>query len=126
MADIYVPIDYSNAKEKIPSGEDIIYSTLMKVTSGSTGIGKKTWISHVLMTTKGIVYTKPARKRPSEAIYHSWRGIYGIWRKQFQIGGTYFKLERNPDFETKDSYKMLTKLFASTIKPINKAYKKKH
>jgi hypothetical protein len=125
MQDIYIPIDYSNAKEKIPSGEDIIYSTLMKVTSGTPAYKSK-WISHVLMTTKGIAYTVPQRKSPPIGIYHSWKGIYGIWRKQFQIGGTYFKLERDPNYESKESFKMRTKVFASTIKPINKAYKENY
>jgi len=122
MQDIYIPIDYSNAKEKIPSGEDIIYSTLMKVTSGTPAYKRK-WISHVLMTTKGIVYTVPQRKSPPVGVYHSWNGIYGIWKKQFQIGGTYFKLVLNTNYESKESFKMRTKVFASTIKPINKAYK---
>jgi len=124
MSDIYIPIDYSNAREKIPSGEDIIYSTLMKVSSGTPAYKRK-WISHVLMTTKGIVYTMPQRKNTTVGIYHSWKGIYGIFRKQFQIGGTYFKLVRDPNSESKESFKMRSKVFASTIKPINKAYKSK-
>lgn len=36
MQDIYVPIDYSNLKHSLPSGEEIIYSTLCNAAYWST------------------------------------------------------------------------------------------
>ncbi len=125
MPDIYVPIDYSNAKEKIPPGEDIVYSTLTIVTKGPASYSRK-WTSHVLMTTKGITYTIPLRKSAPQVIYHSWNGIYGIMRKNFQIGGTHFKLVRDPNYESKENFKVRIKQFSSTIKPIKQAYKEMH
>ncbi len=125
MSDIYVPIDYSNAKEKIPPDEDIVYSTLMKVSSGPANYKSK-WTSHVLMTTRGISYTIPMGRKVPIVRYEKWNGIYGIMRKQFQIGGTYFKLVRDPNYESKESFKIRIKQFSSTIKPIKKAFKERH
>ncbi len=125
MPDIYIPIDSSNAKEKIPPGEDIVYSTLMKVTSGP-GSYKSKWTSHVLMTTRGIAYTIPMGRKATIVKYEKWNGIYGIMRKNFQIGGTHFKLVRDPNYESKESFKIRVKQFSPTIKPIKKAFKEAH
>jgi len=72
MSDIYVPIDYSDIKNKIPPGEDIIYSTLCKgQTSQNLGTKTKrwTWISHVLMTPNGLVYTFPDVRKKKHLHY---------------------------------------------------------
>lgn len=121
MSDIYVPIDYSHAKELIPPGEDIVYSTLCSVRD--VGFGSSTnWTSHVLMTTKGFVYTKPiGRKKPVSLVYVPWWSISGFVRKLFQTGSIKFKLIRDVNFETKTGFKQRCKEFKSKIKPISKA-----
>ena len=115
--DIYVPIDYSNVKSVIPPGEDIVYSTLCNVTAG-TPVYRRKWTSHVLITTDGIAYTTPSRPK-----YVTWSFAYGIMRKQFQIGGTYFKLTWDPNYESKESFKLRKKEFSVKIRPYKKAYK---
>ncbi|MFX1493572.1 MAG: hypothetical protein ACFFBZ_04755 [Promethearchaeota archaeon] len=62
MAEIYVPIDYSNLKEILPVGDDIIYSTLCKAYHTDAG-SLIIWKTHLLMTEKGIAFSKPGEKK---------------------------------------------------------------
>jgi len=130
MSDIYVPIDYSDIKNKIPPGEDIIYSTLCKgQTSQNLGTKTKrwTWISHVLMTPNGLVYTFPdvrKKKAPPLQIYDTWENIKSIVSVgKFGTGfvlsrGTDFKLVRGEDFETKEKFKERSKEFIAQFRPL--------
>jgi acyl-CoA-binding protein len=66
MPEGFIPIDYSNLKDVIPPGEDILYSTLC-VAETVSGINtplvkdykKHTWKTHVLLTENGIAFTYP-------------------------------------------------------------------
>lgn len=123
MSNIYVPIDFSDAKNRIPTGEDILYSTLCQVASGSAAYTTK-WLSHVLMTEKGLVYTAPiSNKFDPLVLYVPWNKIYGIGKARFQRGQIYFKLVFDNKYETEESFKQRCKEFKSIIKPIKEAGK---
>jgi len=55
MTNIHVPIDSSNITSLIPEGEDILYSTMCKVTLRlATGGKAAKWNSHVLVSQSGF------------------------------------------------------------------------
>lgn len=117
MVDIYIPIDSSPAKNIIPPGEEIIYSTLCKIVQGSApATTLRKWLSHVLLTNKGLVYTYPSNK----AFYHDWADVRGIYFNKFIEISQSFKLflKRDPNFETKEGFKKRKKEFGNKIKPI--------
>jgi hypothetical protein len=118
MADIYFPIDSSVAKNVIPPGEEIIYSTLCKIVhSGLPGSGTPTrkWDSHVLLTPKGLVYSMPGNR----ALYNDWFEVKRITGKYIELFlGFRMGLKREPNFETKDGFKKRSKEFSRKIKPI--------
>lgn len=130
MSDIYVPIDFSDIKNKIPPGEDIIYSTLCKgFTSQTVGTKTKTWrwISHVLMTPNGVAYTFPnmkKKKAPPLQIYSVWDEIHSI-ASAGKLGAGFqlsrfssFKLVREENFETKEKFKERSKEFIAKFRPL--------
>ena len=130
ISDIYVPIDFSDVKSKIPPGEDIIYSTLCKGTASQT-IGNKsimwTWISHVLMTPNGLAYTLPdktKKKAPPIQVYSPWEEIFAIVSAGKLGTGitlskyTSFKLIREEHFETKEKFKERSKEFVAKFRPL--------
>jgi len=130
MSDIYVPIDYSSLKSIIPSGEEILYSTLcnvrMMLSQGPKTIHYK-WKTHVLITPNGIAYFMPDtlnRKAPLLAKYSTWDEIYRIFsmgkigygfslRKAFD-----FKLIRDGVFETKEKFNERSKEFVAKFRPL--------
>ncbi|MFX1411625.1 MAG: hypothetical protein ACFFA6_14830 [Promethearchaeota archaeon] len=126
MSDIYVPIDYSEVKNVIPPGEDIVYSTLCKVTNNISSIGGSTtqkWISHVLITTKGVAFTIPQKKGPIELTYLFWYDIDKVFSRGFMLRPkfsitTQFLLTRDSNFESKESFKERHKLFKGKLLPI--------
>lgn len=121
MSNIYVPIDFSNAKDRIPPGENIVYSTLCQVTSGSAAYTTK-YLSHVLMTEKALVYSQPVSKKlPLLYHYVPWNKIRGISKTRFQRGQIYFKLVFDGTYETKEGFKQRCKEFKSIIKPLKEA-----
>lgn len=62
----YVPIDYSDVKDAIPIGNDIIYSTLFTVNTHTIdpklgpiqGVKTSNYVTHALFTENGIAYQK--------------------------------------------------------------------
>ncbi|MFX1297870.1 MAG: hypothetical protein ACFFD2_23865 [Promethearchaeota archaeon] len=122
MTDIYIPIDYTNLKSVIPPGEDIIYSTLCKVTQTLLA-GEIKWESHVLMTTKGFAYTKPQERKLLKGIYVDWNRIK-LGRKTMGLRLTFFKLKRDPNYESRETFDKRSQNFKATIKPIVDARKK--
>lgn len=110
MSNIYVPIDYSDVKNVIPQGEDIIYSTLCKATidkSFGPIINKTKWLSHVLMTEKGIAFSVPQKKKPTEFVYVPWYEIYHTWNDGIFLRNLTEMLivTRDPNFESKEKFK---------------------
>lgn len=76
----YVPVDFSDVREAIPVGEDIIYSSLFSVfTHGADPFAVKSqqFQSHVLFTKKGIAYQEPK--------LHLMKSNYLPWYKVNQI-----------------------------------------
>ena len=61
MSEIHTPIDYSDLKDSIPPGEEIIYSTLAKGTLMQMN-SRTTWICHLLITNKTLAYSVPKKK----------------------------------------------------------------
>ncbi|TFG10478.1 MAG: hypothetical protein EU535_08240, partial [Promethearchaeota archaeon] len=145
MAEIYYPIDKSNLKEIIPLGQDIIYSTLCQGFVHDTNNDKKyKWKTHVLMTKEGVAFSIPvsvnytAKAIKTEPIliqnhFVGWQNIYVTEVQEF-IGTTagfivpwlyerirfrtVFKLLRDSEFESKESFKNRSKPFIETFRPL--------
>ncbi len=129
MSGIYVPIDYSDIKNVIPPGEDIIYSTLcIGFTLQSLGTKTKTyrWASHVLMTPNGVAYTFPdmtKRKAPPKQVYSSWDKFDTIVSKGKSSVGinarfVEFRLVREENYESKEKFKDRLKEFIAKFRPL--------
>ncbi|MBN1214325.1 MAG: hypothetical protein JXA99_02675 [Candidatus Lokiarchaeota archaeon] len=136
MPDIYIPINYSNLFKLIPEGEDIIYSTLCEVKL-FLGTYKHTWKSHVLITPNYVAFTHPELKMFKYSPLNSM--IDGALKliivelgliEQLKIDTFIcvifnFKLEREPNHESKEIFKNRKKTFQSTILPYLIPAKKK-
>lgn len=76
--EIIVPIDYSDVELDIPGGEPIIYSTIGSIEYESFSATYR-WVSHLLMTPKGFVYSYPQEEDISRLLdlmkYISWLSI---------------------------------------------------
>jgi hypothetical protein len=140
MSNIYVPIDYTDAKKVIPEGEDIIYSTLCKVNyTVRSGNQSKTYFfdSHVLFTEEGFAYTIPQKSdeilllyRPLNQIYklrkNAWQLKVGIGEKRslMYIYGKEkfiyynFKCKRAKEFESKEKFKERSSKFEEKLMPL--------
>jgi len=131
MAEIYVPINYSNVKDVIPVGEDIIYSTLCRATKGEPG-SLKFWRTHLLITNKGIAFSKPGEKKrdPPELIYLNWTRVIYVLKKglrldlfkpypasKFECEFLDLTLKFDPTFESKDKFKKRLKEFPRKFIP---------
>ena len=108
--EIYVPIDSSNAKEVIPPDAEIIYSTMM---SGEYTFGplKETWMSHVLITTRGVAFSRPTTTGtvPPPVYFAPWSTVMDPVKGRLSIRISalafyYFKLSRDPNSETKEDF----------------------
>jgi len=119
MAEIYVPINYSNVKDIIPVGEDITYSTLCKAIQDEAG-SLKFWKTHLLMTEKGIAFTKPGKKKkdPPKLIYVDWTRVTFVFKDGFYIDMSknypmskydfervQIRIKSDRTYETKDKFK---------------------
>lgn len=106
--EIYVPLNYSNLINIIPSGEIIIYSTLCKVSWGTVPGRLLQWTSHVLITSYGIAYFKPTNmwtRGSMELKYSPWYDISKVLYNGFEFKGPMiFKLHRDPTFESKETF----------------------
>ncbi len=126
MAEIYVPIDYSNLSEVIPEEDDILYSTLSKVTR-IVWCGTQKWKSHIIITKSGFAMTLPT-KRKIGLTFNPWNTVHEIKLKSFnkcvfKFGASYinaleFKVIRNSNFESKNSLKQRANKFGSYCKQL--------
>lgn len=111
VPEIYVPINYSNVGSVIPQGEDIIYSTLCKATVdrgfGSAYVDVTNWVSHVLITKKGLAFTVPQKRKPNRLLYEPWYNISHTWNDAILLSGFKQRLvmTRDPNFESKEKFK---------------------
>lgn len=130
----YVPIDFSDVKEVIPIGEDIIYSSLFSVyTHGMSGPfheRSQTFQSHVLFTKKGIAYQEP-KAGLMKSSYIPWYKVTQLSVAIFGLrGGTkmyVFTMKQHPDYESDKDFEMRTWKFLFEFVPhvINEKKKKK-
>jgi hypothetical protein len=150
MADIYVPIDFSNARDVIPPGEDIIYSTMCagkgEFLDGTKSITYK-WLSHFLLTDKGVAFTIPLKVshtkkqikklNPREEHYLEWHNInvfpgrtgdkpgFTIDKIENEIKITCFlELVPNPEFESDEKFQERKQLFFNRFKPVQEQKRK--
>lgn len=129
MTNIYVPIDYSSLRAVIPSGEEIIYSTLCIAKIGSvtpSHVITTKWPTHVLMTPKGFEYIEPQRKKPPLAFYDDWYNVWAITKRRIMYTrtGPYFIIKPDVNHEANTDFKARLKKFVPTIRPIVEARKK--
>lgn len=128
MSDIYVPIDYSDIKKKIPPGEEIIYSTLCKGVVEVGGPPQKTirttWITHVLFTQNGVTWVKPhytKKRRPSTQEYTPLEDVNYLFYDRipsFRIGLARLFLKREKIFETKENFRERSARFLPRFAPL--------
>lgn len=128
MAEIYVPIDYSNVKDIIPLGEDVIYSTL----SNALYVGDKpwwNWKTHLLITEKGIAFSVPAKKKkdPPQLIYTDLTCITSLLKdglivdpskKYFAMRALFLNVKSDPQFESKEEFLKRKNEFIKKFLPI--------
>ena len=128
MSKIYVPIEYTNVREAIPPGEDIIYSTIMRAFFVG-GNKKYRFKSHVLMTPNGFAWTNPIRtkkREPPKIEYYNWTKVKKVKGIGFFISPIdVFALERLDGYETKINYKKRALEFGAFILPIMIDYAKR-
>jgi len=110
LSNIFVPIDYTKAREAIPVGEDIIYSTLGKYVK-NYGNSTSTYETHLLLTEKGLAYIKIDRPK-----YKPWYKIIMITTRPPQmftkkVNPRVFSIVRDKNHESKESYKERKKNF---------------
>ena len=131
MSNFYVPIDYSNLKEVIPEGEDIVYSSLVTIKGSSysgRGMSTTSYTSHLLMTTGGIAFTIPKKFKTPELVYKPWDFVN---TRETRIGKISLSstntihLTRDKNLESNESFKKRKKDFGVTILPVVVNYYKK-
>ena len=132
MSNIYVPIDFSDLKNVIPEGQEILYSTYAEVKytspSENTGRGlryfKGKWESHVLITAEGLALNirfQDGIKQYFVPLFHTSFLLKNLYVNIPDADGSFgFSLLRRPEFEKKDTFKKRSKEF----KPFIKKYRK--
>ncbi len=136
MSDLFIPINFSNLSKLIPEGEEIIYSTLCEVKFFLLK-KKYVWKSHVLFTPNYVAFTHPEMKLFK---FSSINSIFEngliltivelglleqIKTDSFIIIAFNFKLEREPNYESKDGFKERKGYFEYKILPYLVPAKKK-
>lgn len=127
MSNIFVPINYSEVASVIPAGEDVLYSTLCHVKERG-GVGptsyKKTYSSHVVLTTNGIAFEAKRKVSKSRCFYLPY--IDKLFQVRIKpsnkfnagIGVLYsFQLKHSKDFESKQQFNERSQLFFKTMAP---------
>ena len=130
MGEIYVPIEYSEVINIVPPGEEILYSTMCKMTYLSPSGSISRWISHVLLTEGGLACTNAKDKGSFELKYIPWTKVVFISGKAFTIdlGDKYPStmdhhmvtcvLLRNPNFETEETFRERKTRFPTIFVPL--------
>jgi len=130
-----VPIDFSDVREAIPIGEDIINSSLFSVyTHGPAGLAyekTQTFQSHVLFTKNGIAYQEP-KGGIMKSVYLPWYKIDQITVANILIKQGLklytFMMIPNTNYESLQDYDMRTWRFLFEFVPhvINEKKKNKY
>ena len=122
MLHFYVPINHSKAVEMVTNDEEIVYSTLCMVETNMAM--KDYWESHVLITTRSIIFTKGKFNNPLHLYYLPWSAIKMVGRAKFDSSTYSFKLRRDVDLETEEEFLVRSQEFKTFIKPIREGGKK--
>ena len=106
---IFIPIDYSDVREAIPEGEDIIYSSFCSVQKSGLDphthtLQSETFQSHVLFTKNGIAYQE-LEAGLMKSNYLPWYEVNNIAAGSFMI---------------QEGSGMKKKTFAYTMTPVTK------
>lgn len=129
MAEIFVPINYSDVKDIIPLGEDIIYSTLCKAVYVGDNPWTRYWKTHLLITEKGIAFSIPGKKRedPPQLIYDDFTCITFVYpdgfsldnsKKYFAMRGIFINIKSDSEFESKEKFEKRKSEFLKKFFPI--------
>jgi hypothetical protein len=86
---VFIPIDYSDVREAIPEGEDIIYSSFCSAQKSGMNMRtqtfeSETFQSHVLFTKNGIAYQEPEAGL-MKSNYLPWYKVNNIATGSFMI-----------------------------------------
>jgi len=135
----YVPIDYSDIKDVIPIGNDIIYSTLFSVNAWTVdpkvgalqGSKIKIYDSHALFIKNGIYYQKYKRGllEPNFIPWYKLLSIVGpglLFKEKMTVYTVVLK--QHHDYETKHNFEMRLMKFYLEFAPhvISEKRKWKH
>ncbi len=125
MLGIIDPIDSSDLKDLIPPGEDIIISIILEGFV-FTGSKKTTYDSHVLITERGIYWTRP-KKNEMELNFKEWMELKAKGKLGLIISlvpGYGFQLKKKPN-EKYNSHVKRNKEFYYIVSKIRlNSYKK--
>ena len=120
MSNIFVPIDYSPIKDKIPPEEDILYSSLFKV-NYELRLLKNKFTSHAIITNRNIYYWIPyiGKVKPPKLDVERLCNAYPIGNGFFEFPNFgKFVIKREPNLESKEEFKERKKKFPLTLIPI--------
>ncbi|MFX0099707.1 MAG: hypothetical protein ACFFCS_09000 [Candidatus Hodarchaeota archaeon] len=129
---IFVPIDYSDAVNHVPAGEQIIYSTMVEYVQqrvNDIATAASRYVTHMLITENGMVYNKiKSKKKPPEYRYIPWTDIYSTGQRMgwgyistgmsIQPGAEIFYLRQDKNFEDKKTFKERSKKFPLVSLPL--------
>ncbi|MFO7797273.1 MAG: hypothetical protein R6W84_14100 [Promethearchaeia archaeon] len=72
MSNFLVPIDTSNVRKVIPVGQDITHSIYMNIVFNNYHGTAYNHITHVLVTSQGLAWTKTDWKKNEELVFTPW------------------------------------------------------
>jgi len=72
MSKFLIPIDASNVRKIIPVGQDITHSILMNIVFNNYRGTVYNYITHVLVTSQGLAWTKIDWKKNEELVFTPW------------------------------------------------------
>ncbi len=127
--EIYIPLEYSNIKEVIPSQDKILYSTLCRTNfrgqlsiQGTHYTQRITeFTSHVILTSSGIAFTMPNEDKVNSH-YLPWHEVSFIFNTKdlygFKLRNLNFFPAMNSDIETYEKFMVRSAQFIDKIRPI--------
>ena len=130
MGEIYVPIEYSEAINVVPPGDEILYSTMCRMSYFAPSGSITRWLSHVLLTEGGVALTNAKDKGSFELKYLPWTKVGYIGTKflSIHLGDTYpstmdhhivnCKFIRDPNFETEEMFRERKARFPTIFLPL--------
>ncbi len=130
--EIYVPLESTNLRQAIPSGDKILYSTMcsaqimgqLSFTGTKYTQSVSHFQSHVILTTGGVAFTIPGEK-DVDLQYFPWHEVTNLYyhpnfpdKKGFELKRINFFLERSGSTETEEKFRERLKGFIDRFRPI--------